>query len=96
MLSSQRAFICGPCSHLCAARSDMSTFFEDIKVARPTSMMIIPRIANMLFDQAQEQLRKAKDENKQVCSQPLHITSTERNVMELSSASSPESTRAWQ
>ena len=47
-------------------RSDMSTFFEDIKVARPTSMMIIPRIANMLYDQAQEQIRKAKGANKQV------------------------------
>lgn len=44
----------------------MSTFFEDIKVCRPTSMMIIPRIANMLFDQAQEMIRKAKDEDKQV------------------------------
>ena len=50
----------------CVACSDMSTFFEDIKVCRPTSMMIIPRIANMLFDQAQEQIRKAKDDNKQV------------------------------
>ena len=47
-------------------RSDMSTFFEDIKVARPTTMMIIPRIANMLYDQAQEQIRKAKGANKQV------------------------------
>lgn len=47
-------------------RSDMSTFFEDIKVARPTSMMIIPRIANMLYDQAQEEIRKAKGANKQV------------------------------
>ena len=47
-------------------RSDMSTFFEDIKVARPTSMMIIPRIANMLYDQAQEHIRKAKGANKQV------------------------------
>ena len=47
-------------------RSDMSTFFEDIKVARPTCMMIIPRIANMLYDQAQEQIRKAKGANKQV------------------------------
>ena len=53
-------------SLLYAVRSDMSTFFEDIKVCRPTSMMIIPRIANMLFDQAQEMIRKAKDEDKQV------------------------------
>ena len=45
----------------------MSTFFEDIKVARPTSLFTIPRIANMLFDQVQEQIRKAKGTNKQAC-----------------------------
>lgn len=56
----------------CVGCSDMSTFFEDIRVCRPTSMMIIPRIANMLFDQAQEQIRKAKDENKQVLLFPPH------------------------
>lgn len=52
---------------MCLACSDMSTFFEDIKVARPTSLFTIPRIANMLFDQVQEQIRKAKGTNKQVC-----------------------------
>ena len=47
-------------------RSDMSTFFEDVKTVRPTAMMIIPRIANMVYDQAQEKLRKAKGSDKQV------------------------------
>ena len=46
--------------------SDMSTFFDDIKTVRPTSLMLIPRIANMVYDQAQEKLRKAKDSSKQV------------------------------
>ena len=46
--------------------SDMSTFFDDIKTVRPTSLMLIPRIANMIYDQAQEKLRKAGDSDKQV------------------------------
>ena len=49
-------------------RSDMSTFFDDIKTVRPTSLMLIPRIANMIYDQAQEKLRKAGDSDKQVSS----------------------------
>ena len=51
------------CIVLC---SDMSTFFDDIKTVRPTSLMLIPRIANMIYDQAQEKLRKAGDSDKQV------------------------------
>ena len=47
--------------------SDMSTFFDDIKIARPTSMLIIPRIANMIYDQAQEKIRKSQAISKQVC-----------------------------
>ena len=31
----------------------MSTFFEDIKFVRPTVLMVIPRIANMIYDQMQ-------------------------------------------
>ena len=54
-------------------RSDMSTFFEDVKTVRPTAMMIIPRIANMVYDQAQERLRKAKGSNKQVAL-PFHLS----------------------
>ena len=37
-------------------------------------MMIIPRIANMVYDQAQEKLRKAKGNDKQVVL-PCHISS---------------------
>ena len=49
----------------------MSTFFEDVKTVRPTAMMIIPRIANMIYDQAQEKLRKAKGNDKQVVLPPI-------------------------
>ena len=51
----------------------MSTFFEDVKTVRRTAMMIIPRIANMVYDQAQERLRKAKGSDKQVVL-PSHLS----------------------
>ena len=51
----------------------MSTFFEDVKTVRPTAMMIIPRIANMVYDQAQEKLRKANGNDKQVVP-PCHAS----------------------
>lgn len=39
------------------ARSpDMSTFFEDMRIARPTEGLFPPRIINMLHDRFQEQL----------------------------------------
>jgi len=46
--------------------SDMSTFFDDLKTVRPTSMALIPRIANMMHDQVQEEIRKAQSADKQV------------------------------
>ena len=56
----------------------MSTFFEDVKTVRPTAMMIIPRIANMIYDQAQEKIRKVKGTDKQVVlpSHSVHQTDT--------------------
>ena len=49
-----------------AVCSDMSTFFDDLKTVRPTSMALIPRIANMMHDQVQEEIRKAQSADKQV------------------------------
>ena len=46
--------------------SDMSTFFDDVKAVRPTAMMLIPRLANMMYDQAQEKLKRAECWEKQV------------------------------
>jgi fatty acid CoA ligase FadD9 len=41
-------------------KSDMSTLFEDIRLARPTEMFIIPRISNMIYQHFQmEVLRLA-------------------------------------
>ncbi|GHH42434.1 oxidoreductase [Lentzea cavernae] len=39
-----------------SARSDLSTLFEDIALARPTQLMAVPRIFDMLFHEYQGQL----------------------------------------
>ena len=46
--------------------SDISTFFDDVQVVRPTAMMLIPRLTNIMYDQAQEKLRGAERRDKQV------------------------------
>ncbi|MFJ1758822.1 carboxylic acid reductase [Amycolatopsis sp. NPDC088138] len=38
------------------ARSDLSTLFEDIALARPTEVMFVPRICDMLFQRYQSEL----------------------------------------
>ncbi|WP_328608482.1 carboxylic acid reductase [Amycolatopsis sp. NBC_00345] len=38
------------------AKSDVSTLFEDIALARPTEMMMVPRICDMLFQRYQSML----------------------------------------
>ena len=48
--------------------SDMSTFFDDVKAVRPTAMMLIPRLANMMYDQAQAKLGRVEGNDKQVSS----------------------------
>lgn len=48
--------------------SDMSTFFDDVKTVRPTAMMLIPRLANMMYEQAQAKLGRAEGNDKQVTS----------------------------
>ena len=46
----------------------MSTFFDDVKAVRPTAMMLIPRLANMMYDQAQAKLGRVEGNDKQVSS----------------------------
>ncbi len=44
------------------ASSDLSTFFEDIALARPTELSLVPRVCEMLFQKYQSELdRKATD-----------------------------------
>ena len=45
-----------------AARSDLSTLFEDIATARPTDLLLVPRVCDMLFEQYQSQLERRRDE----------------------------------
>lgn len=40
------------------SRSDMSTLFEDIRLARPTHLMLIPRAASMIYQHFQSELVK--------------------------------------
>jgi fatty acid CoA ligase FadD9 len=39
-----------------AARSDLSTLFEDISLVRPTELLLVPRICDMLFQRYQSEL----------------------------------------
>lgn len=36
--------------------TDMSTFLEDVRMVRPTEMLMPPRITSMLYDRFQEML----------------------------------------
>ena len=36
--------------------ADMSTFMEDVRLVRPTEMLVPPRITSMLYDRFQEML----------------------------------------
>lgn len=38
------------------AKSDMSTLFEDIQLARPTSLLLVPRVAGMVYQHFQGEL----------------------------------------
>ncbi|OBB88694.1 oxidoreductase [Mycobacterium colombiense] len=42
-----------------AAKSDLSTLFEDLALARPTSMSLVPRVCEMFFHHYQRELDRA-------------------------------------
>ena len=42
-------------------KNDMSTYFEDLAAVRPTTMTIIPRLANMMYDKMMTQLEHSPD-----------------------------------
>lgn len=39
-------------------KSDMSTLFDDIRIARPTFMMFMPRVAEIIYQQYQSELQR--------------------------------------
>lgn len=45
-----------------AARSDLSTLFEDIGLARPTDVLLVPRVCDMLFQHHQSELERRRGE----------------------------------
>lgn len=42
-------------------KSDLSTFFENLAAVRPTVMLLIPRLANMMYDKLVGQLEQAPE-----------------------------------
>ncbi|WP_437779849.1 thioester reductase domain-containing protein [Sorangium sp. So ce1097] len=52
-----RSLMRGGLTHF-VLRSDMSTLFEDIRLARPTALFLVPRIAEMIHQQFQAELLK--------------------------------------
>src|SRR5262249_22048616 len=40
------------------SKSDMSTLFEDIQLARPTTMMLVPRVSGTIYQHYQAELAK--------------------------------------
>ncbi|WP_437689187.1 thioester reductase domain-containing protein [Sorangium sp. So ce176] len=52
-----RSLMRGGVTHF-VLRSDMSTLFEDIRLARPTALFLVPRIAEMIHQQFQAELLK--------------------------------------
>ncbi|WP_434049007.1 MULTISPECIES: AMP-binding protein [Sorangium] len=52
-----RSLMRGGVTHF-VLRSDMSTLFEDIGLARPTALFLVPRIAEMIHQQFQAELLK--------------------------------------
>src|SRR5215813_3383568 len=40
------------------ARSDLSTFFEDIALVRPTEMLAVPRVCDMFFQRYHSELER--------------------------------------
>lgn len=56
-----RVFSRGGANHF-TARSDQSTLFEDFSLVRPTHLMLIPRVCDMLFQQYQSELDRRAGE----------------------------------
>ncbi|MFV8054758.1 carboxylic acid reductase [Mycobacterium sp. 48b] len=46
-----------------AAKPDLSTFFEDLAMVRPTSLNLIPRVCEMIIHRYHGQLSRCSDEN---------------------------------
>lgn len=51
---------CGGVCHF-TARRDLSTLFDDIRVARPTNLTLVPRVCEMIYQQFQVELERRRD-----------------------------------
>ena len=41
--------------------SDMSTLLDDVRIARPTMLLVIPRVANMMYQRFQTEVMRRAD-----------------------------------
>lgn len=57
----QHAVLSGGVTNFVLA-SDMSTLFEDIRIARPTRLMLVPRVASMIHQHYQAELVRRRNE----------------------------------
>ncbi|OLR93452.1 carboxylic acid reductase [Actinokineospora bangkokensis] len=55
----------GGCGYF-TARSDLSTLLEDMGLARPTEVLLVPRVCDMLFQRYQAELDRRPGEEEQV------------------------------
>ncbi len=75
-----------------AARSDLSTFLEDLALVRPTQLSFVPRIWDMIFTEIQSELDRRPDDRAAVLEEARHTLLGGRYVTALTGSApiSPE------
>lgn len=75
-----------------AAKSDLSTFLEDLALVRPTQLSFVPRIWDTIFAEVQKELDCRPSEQAEVLAELRHILLGGRYVMAMSGSAplSPE------
>ena len=75
-----------------AARSDLSTFLEDLALVRPTQLYFVPRIWDMIFAEIQSELDRRPDDRAEVLNDARRQLLGGRYVMALTGSApmSPE------
>jgi fatty acid CoA ligase FadD9 len=46
--------------------SDMSTLLEDVRIARPTTLLVVPRVANMIYQRFQNEVMRRAERSRHV------------------------------
>ncbi|HSS26185.1 MAG TPA: AMP-binding protein, partial [Mycobacterium sp.] len=64
-----------------AARSDLSTFQEDLALVRPTQLNFVPRVWDMLFQEAQSELDRRSSDGADVASDAEVVTDVRTRLL---------------